>query len=253
MRPRPRTAELGVIWDFDGTLGERPGRWSGCVLEVLGDLDPGHQLSRKDIAAHLHTGFPWHTPLKAHPHLCAPGRWWETVEGVIAGVCEKLGYPPARAREIASRVRERYIDGTVGWRIYPGATEALTRLATAAARQVILSNHVPELPAIIAALGLSPYFDCVLTSAATGYEKPHHRVYASAVSAVGSVRRIWMIGDNPQEDYFGPRKYGIAGILVSPGMGHEGQLDGLGCAPDIVTAADRILGCSLGSLHALPW
>jgi len=24
-----------VLWDFDGTLAERPGLWRGCLLEVL--------------------------------------------------------------------------------------------------------------------------------------------------------------------------------------------------------------------------
>src|SRR5437588_9596124 len=30
------------LWDFDGTLAERPGMWGGCMLEVLDDHEPNH-------------------------------------------------------------------------------------------------------------------------------------------------------------------------------------------------------------------
>lgn len=33
-----------LLWDFDGTLAERPGMWSGALLEVLDAEQPGHRL-----------------------------------------------------------------------------------------------------------------------------------------------------------------------------------------------------------------
>ena len=29
-----------VLWDFDETLAERPGRWWGCMLEIIGRRHP---------------------------------------------------------------------------------------------------------------------------------------------------------------------------------------------------------------------
>jgi hypothetical protein len=31
-----------ALWDFDGTLAWRPGMWSGCVTEVLDEIEVGH-------------------------------------------------------------------------------------------------------------------------------------------------------------------------------------------------------------------
>jgi len=31
-----------VLWDFDGTLAERPGMWRGCLVETLDADEPGH-------------------------------------------------------------------------------------------------------------------------------------------------------------------------------------------------------------------
>lgn len=93
-----------------------------------------------------------------------------------------------------------------------------------------VSNHVPELPALVAALGLAPYFSAVVTSAALGWEKPNPRMYAAALAAAGDPDEVWMVGDNPVADVAGAEAAGIRAILV--------RGDGVGLAE----AADVILG-----------
>ena len=78
---------------------------------------------------------------------------------------------------------------------------------------MIVSNHVPELPALVEDLGLAGWFDAVVTSARVGFEKPHPRLFAAA-RAVSPDPRIWMIGDNPIADVAGARSVGIDAILV---------------------------------------
>jgi putative hydrolase of the HAD superfamily len=208
------TSQCGVIWDFDGTLGERPGLWSACLREVLDADDPGHGIGVRQIAAHMHAGFPWHTPQRAHPELCAPEAWWAAMTGVLAGVCERLGYPRSRALGLAAQVRPRYASAAFGWRLYPDTHSALQRLHDRGWRQAVLSNHVPELEPLLADLGLLRYVDPVITSALTGFEKPHPGAYAAARSALPGVADLWMIGDSAECDVHGPERHGITGILV---------------------------------------
>jgi putative hydrolase of the HAD superfamily len=208
------TRQYGVIWDFDGTLAERPGLWSGCLLEVLDEEDPGHRISEVQLAAHMRTGFPWHNPDRAHPEWCEPDAWWAAMTGQLAAVCERVGYPRSRALALAAQMRSRYTDGTHGWRLYPDTHSALQRLRDRGCRQAVLSNHVPELAPLLADLGLLEYVDPVLTSALTGFEKPHPSAYAAARSALPGIANLWMIGDNAECDVRGPERHGITGILV---------------------------------------
>ena len=59
-----------VLWDFDGTLAERPGLWSACLMETLDEHEPGHGVSEDAVRAFLDSGFPWHVPDVEHPELC---------------------------------------------------------------------------------------------------------------------------------------------------------------------------------------
>lgn len=203
-----------VIWDFDGTLAERPGLWAGCLHEIILQDNPADPIRREDISALMRNGFPWHTPELAHPELCDPDAWWNAMIALLSGILERLGYPSSAAHKLASRVRGHYTDGRTTWRVFPGANESLQRLKDAGFRQVILSNHAPELENLVDQLGLSRYFDGVITSARTGFEKPHEAAYAAAKSALPAETTLWMVGDNAEADALGPERHGIRGILL---------------------------------------
>lgn len=57
-----------LLWDFDGTLGERVGGWSGVLLAAVERIAPGLGLTPEQVRPHLQRGFPWHTPDRS----CAP-------------------------------------------------------------------------------------------------------------------------------------------------------------------------------------
>jgi FMN phosphatase YigB (HAD superfamily) len=90
----------------------------------------------------------------------------------------------------------------------------LSKLRERGWRHVVLSNHVPELGAIITHLGLDLLVEATVNSAQTGYEKPHPEAFALARRAAGDPATIWMVGDNTTADVAGAEAAGIPAILV---------------------------------------
>jgi HAD superfamily hydrolase (TIGR01549 family) len=203
-----------VLWDFDGTLAERPGMWRGCLLEVLHEEEPAVEVDADVFIPALRDRFPWHRPDEAHLELCEADAWWSRIVPLLAEAYEGAGVEPARAVALAELARARYIDPAIGWRLFDDAVPALSLLGEAGWRHAVLSNHVPELERIVSGLGLDRFVETVLCSAVTGYEKPHPEAFAAA----GRLRRngepVWMVGDNPEADFEGARRAGLQAVLV---------------------------------------
>lgn len=202
-----------LLWDFDGTLAERPGMWGGCMLEVLDEHEPNHGIAPGCFRPFLREGFPWHTPNLAHPELCTTETWWERVEPLLARGYIGVGISEERAIALARLARERYVE-VQRWRLFHDAVPVLSHLREGGWRHVVLSNHVPELGAIITHLGLDGLIEATVNSAQTGYEKPHPEAFALARHAAGDPATIWMVGDNPTADVAGAEAAGIPAILV---------------------------------------
>lgn len=202
-----------LLWDFDGTLGERPGKWSGTLLAALDSTAPGHGFSRAEIAAELSSGFPWHDYQNGHPELTDPDAWWAHVIGILARALTRLGCAPETAERSAGLVRLLYPD-PVYWRLFDDAIPALDGLSARGWRHVVVSNHMPELGRLLAALGIADRFAAVVNSALTGYEKPHPEAFRLARAAAGEPDRVWMIGDSLNADVNGAQAEGIDAILV---------------------------------------
>jgi len=132
---------------------------------------------------------------------------------VFARALVHLGLDAGRAQELAPMVRSRYVAGE-SWRLYDDALPTLQTLSGLGWSQAILSNHVPELPAIVEYLGLAPYLLRVMTSAQMGYEKPHPRIFELALEETGQADVLWMVGDSYCADVHGPEVLGLRAILV---------------------------------------
>lgn len=207
-----------VLWDFDGTLASRTGMWSGALIEALDAHAPGHGLEPDDVRPALRSGFPWHTPeLERAPESAL--QWWDAMMPVFVAAYRAAGVPDAEARSAAGLVPHHYY-ARDRWRLEPGATDALELLRDAGVGSVVVSNHGPELPALVAELGLVA--DAVITSAAVGVEKPHPRIFGLALERAGHPARVWMVGDNAIADIAGAAAVGIPGILID---GSTGPLD----------------------------
>ncbi|MFD4555881.1 HAD family hydrolase [Streptomyces sp. NPDC058469] len=205
-----------VLWDFDGTLAFRDGRWRGCLVEALGEVAPGHGVVGADVAPGLRAGFPWHRPESGHPGLGTPDAWWDALQPLFVKAYVGAGVDALLAARAASGVRAHYIDAS-RWAVFPDSLAALEELSAAGWRHVIVSNHVPELDGLLRELGLGGYFAAVVNSSLVGWEKPHPRIFEAALDLAGRPERVWMVGDNPVADVAGAQALGIPGILVSPG------------------------------------
>ncbi len=203
-----------ILWDFDGTLAHRPGLWSQCLAELANAAGGGKHFDRALFAAHLNSGFPWHAPEQAHSHLQTPSAWWSALEPVFSHAFERgAQFDANMARLLAAQVRERYLDPS-GWQVFDDVHLALAALTQAGWSHVVLSNHVPELPALMDTLGLAHHFQGIISSASSGYEKPHPQAFAAALRRVPAGQRCVMVGDSLVADVLGARAAGLEAMWV---------------------------------------
>jgi putative hydrolase of the HAD superfamily len=203
-----------VLWDFDGTLAYRTGMWRGAMIEALDEHAPGHGVGAEQLRPFLRDGFPWHRHETGHPELGDPEAWWVPIQAMMAAAYEGVGIAPEPARALSRHARARFIDPTRAWSLFADVIPVITELRDAGWRHAILSNHVPELPALAAGLGIAELVEAIHTSAVTGYEKPHPRAFEIALDAAGHPDTVWMVGDNPVADAGGAQRLGIPAIVV---------------------------------------
>lgn len=202
-----------IFWDFEGTLADRLGLWRSAVMEVLDVNEPGHHVDMEWIRPYLRDGFFWHRWWQPHRHLTTADAWWAETERVFVRTYQGVGFEPNRAAQLAKLVRGCFIN-PLRFVVPDDTRPTLRRLSELGWWHIILSNHVPELPDIVAALGLTEYVSFCISSASTGYEKPNPQAYVHALAITGNPGRVWMVGDNPDADVFGAEAAGIPAILV---------------------------------------
>ncbi len=224
-----------VLLDFDGTLAHRPGMWSQCLLDVLEQMAPGHGVSLAQLRPLLHDGFPWHSHQRPHPELSDPDAWWGQVGALFADAFRSVGLEDSLVADAVLAVRTHYCDAR-RFHVFEDTIPALRELKNAGWRTVVVSNHVPELSAIVNGVGLSPWIDDVFSSALTGYEKPHPEAFQIGLAGVAP-SQAWMIGDSPAADVHGAEAVGVRAILVrnqADGVRHQ-RADLFGAAMMILT------------------
>ena len=202
-----------LVWDFDGTLGYRVGRWSSTLHSVLEGATPGHDFDRDALGTQLRTGFPWHTPEVPHPAPSSPDQWWDALLPVLVRAFEAGGIDPATSRTLAGRVREAYLDPR-HWRLFDDPVPILRELSSQGWAHLILTNHVPELPEILRSLDLDEHVLRIFNSAESGYEKPHPRAFDGVLETVAGAEAAWMVGDSLKADVRGAEAVGLPAILV---------------------------------------
>ena len=222
-----------LLWDFDGTLAQRAGGWSSALAEAAAQSAPQLGLTPGDLRQHLQKGFPWHAPEIEHAGLTAE-EWWAELHPLFARAYRAAGADPDQARQLAGQVRAAYLN-PAAWRRFDDALPALQALSARGWQHVLLSNHVPELPHLLARLALESSFAAVFNSAQTGWEKPNPHAFRRALDWIGPGATVWMIGDNLKSDLLGAREAGLPGVLVRQ------RVAGLPCC-DHLMALVEILG-----------
>lgn len=202
-----------LFWDFDGTLAHRDGQWSGTLYSVARKHDEHIAISIDSIKKQMRQGFPWHCPEALHEDIQTSDEWWDRLSPTfIATFCE-LGFDSELAAGMARQVRREYLDHN-RWSVADGAWEVLRELSTDGWQQVIISNHVPELPELCCQLGLKKYFEHIFTSASMGAEKPNAVFLRKVLDGVGAFEQAWVIGDSVKSDVASGSALRLKTILV---------------------------------------
>ena len=163
--------------------------------------------------AHGSQGMPWHRRDHAHPELSSPGLWWEAVYRRYVEIFDAVGVPAAADPAVFAELR-RDILNPARYLVFDDVVPALTRAAASGWRNLIVSNHVPELESLVDDLGLTSLFESIVGSGVVGYEKPHRLLFEEALRRTGASRPIWMIGDNAAADCAPVCAMGSNAVLV---------------------------------------
>lgn len=227
-----------LLWDFDGTLGCRDGGWSATLAEIIQDDDRELDFTAEEIRPWMQDGYFWHRPETPHTHIHTADQWWAAMQPVFERALRSIGLDDWRAPRLAAQFRARYVDVS-RWHLYDDALSTLAELSARGFDHMLLSNHVPELPGILAHLGLSPHLARVFNSAQTGYEKPNPHAFEQVRQACPDVHLVCMIGDNLSADVQGAESVGIPGILVR--RFHAGATRFAPDLPAVMPLIDEIL------------
>lgn len=223
-----------MFWDFDGTLARRHLMWSGALVDVLKSIDPQTQVTAAQMRPWLEDGFPWHHPDTVR-EAQSPQQWWSALRPLLVSAFTGVGLSSEEAERAASCVPTEYYRPEA-WTVVEGAEEALLTTAAAGYRNLVLSNHGPELPGLVDAVGLGRHIEVTITSAAVGAEKPNPVIFAHAARLAGldDKGEAWMVGDNPVADVQGAVEFGLRALLVSPSPVTAGAVTVLQAAQRIV-------------------
>jgi putative hydrolase of the HAD superfamily len=202
-----------VVYDFHRTLALPPGGtiWRRALTEAL--TARGASANAEELRRVLNASFPWEAPEQRRDHV-VPEIAHDYFTGLLAAAAVAGGVAPAVARAAAATAYATII--LPGSHVpYPETIAVLRAVDALGVRQLVLSNHVWELPEICHAHGFVPPLTEVLTSARLGVEKPHPEAYEAAIAAAGcAASEILFVGDTYEADVAGPERAGMQALLV---------------------------------------
>ena len=132
-------------------------------------------------------------------------------------------------------MRER-LACAANYRLYPDTIAALEAVRAAGHVNVLMSNNYPELPSVMAELGLIEHFDALIISGLAGYDKPRREIFALAMEKFAA-DAYFMVGDTLYADIVGGKNAGMTTVYVHKGHAPEADF----CADSLMTAAEFIL------------
>jgi putative hydrolase of the HAD superfamily len=206
-----------LIWDFDDTLAYSTKRWAGILHELLLVEMSNHSSTIEEVRNYTKSGFYWHTPEVGHTHIQSRNEWWEGIYPQLELALTSNNVEPELAKKLARDFPAAYLELS-NWRLFDDTLLVLQQLSSHGWKHLILSNHVPELEALVKGLGLSAHIEKVFNSALIGYEKPHPEIFRCVLKYLDGAQ-AWMIGDNPVADVQGANALGIPAILVRKPFG----------------------------------
>ncbi len=223
-----------IFWDFDETLAFREVKWTGTLLGIL-EKNNITGFRYEEISPLLGEIYPWKYPDLPHSLLMKGKDWWEYMNDGLALVLQRLGVESSWSRDLALLFREEYLRPEA-WHVYDDTLPAIVEAKERGFRNMILSNHVPELGELVDAMKLSGHFEAVFTSGIIGHEKPSRELFLHALSAAGTPAGAVMVGDNYHSDITGAMEAGMPAVLVRKAntFNHPHYSPSLGPVPEMI-------------------
>jgi HAD superfamily hydrolase (TIGR01549 family) len=101
------------------------------------------------------------------------------------------------------------------WHLYDDVIKTLEELIKNGNKNIIISNHIPELNEIVKGLNIEKYFHKIYSSGKIGYEKPNKKFYEYVLNDMKICKEnCIIIGDSYESDIMGGKNIGIKSILV---------------------------------------
>ncbi|WP_422769065.1 HAD family hydrolase [Plantactinospora sp. WMMC1484] len=210
----PPTRPSHILFDFFGTLVD----YSASRTEQ--GYPGSHGLLRRLGAALDYPGFlaAWSQTMTGFDlRSDEDDREFSMTEVGTVFLADVLGRHPAPA-EVDAFVTEYLREWNTGVHHPAGVPDLVRELRRDHRLAVVSNTHQPDLvPGHLAAMGLAPCFDVVITSVELGWRKPHPRIYAAALDALGiDAEAAVFVGDTYGPDFVGPERAGIPAYLIDP-------------------------------------
>lgn len=204
-----------VLFDFYGTLAEAVD-WGPSLDDVLA----GHGYSRTESTADW-WGVQDGTDHSAHSATREAYVAWERHRlGLLA---DASGVPASRRDAVIEDLHAA--TKTFSLAVYDDVPPVLDALHARGVRIAVCSNWDWDLPGLVSDLGLAGAFEVVITSARVGARKPHPRIYAETLAALGvEPARALFVGDSLHADVEGPLDFGMRAVHVDRGGEADGDL-----------------------------
>jgi putative hydrolase of the HAD superfamily len=163
----------------------------------------------------------------------ARGFWRHFVERT----CELIDAPRPSAFA-AAELFDRFAQPEA-WEVAPGTHQVLADLKRRGLKLAVISNWDQRLPVLLERLDLALPFDSFAISAIVGVEKPHPRIFETALAALGvAAERALHVGDSRRDDVEGAQGVGMRALHLSPSG--DGDLTCLADLPDLLFGERRL-------------
>lgn len=206
-----------VLFDLGNTLMYARGPWEPVFARANRALtaalrDAGLPVDARDFPALFDRRLGEYYDQREHS-LTEP-----TAAAVLLGALREVGVLNPAGAAVRNALDAFYTVTQSNWALESDALPTLARLRERGLRLAILSNASDDrdVQQLTDSLGLRPFFEFVLTSAACGYRKPHERIFAEALARLGlPPEQVAMVGDTLRADILGANRCGLYSVWIN--------------------------------------
>lgn len=203
-----------VLFDLDHTLYSKEATLSKMAPDLLEYLDLNWDLSKFT-----------HALIQADYCLYTPSYVYQGPIGIYRELCKTIPMPPFEKYE--AFIMEKM--GSYA-SCYPFTVPVLENCRSRRLKLGILTNGKESLQSQkLSALGISPYFDTIVTAGDRGILKPDPKIFLSAAHEMDVLpEETIFVGDNPLDDISGAKYACMAAVWIRQPLGYPANLP----APD---------------------